>query len=137
SLENNLFNGTVPAELGRLELIPKNVYSVACSLPPRLPSISHCIIFTANNLTGGLPLELNNLTRLTELRLSSNNFTGKMPSFENWKQLQKLRISDLTGEGSEFPVLSNMTGMNKLMPRSCNLSGKIPDYIADMTALNT
>ncbi|KAK3003671.1 hypothetical protein RJ639_018368 [Escallonia herrerae] len=142
SLGNNLFSGTVPAELGRLVNLKD-------------------LIFSTNNLTGGLPLELNKLTRLTLLRLSSNNFTGKIPSFENWKQLQlleiqgsgfegpihssisllsnltELRISDLNGEGSEFPVLSNMTGMNKLMLRSCNISGKIPDYIANMTALNT
>ncbi|KAK3006528.1 hypothetical protein RJ639_015901 [Escallonia herrerae] len=139
-LGNNLFSGTVPAEFGRLVNLTD---------------------LTANNLTGGLPSELNNLTTLSVLRLSSNNFTGKMPSFENWKQLKKLeiqgsgfegpihssisllsnlielRISDLTGEGSEFPVLSNMTEMNKLMLRSCNISGKIPDYIADMMALNT
>ncbi|KAK2994747.1 hypothetical protein RJ640_031020 [Escallonia rubra] len=111
TLSNNLFSGTVPAELGRLV---------------NLDDLS----FNANNLTGGLPLELNNLTGLLELRLGSNNFTGKMPSFENWKQLRELRISDLNGEGSEFPVLSNMTAMNKLMLRSCNISGRIPDYIA-------
>ncbi|KAL3522576.1 hypothetical protein ACH5RR_015410 [Cinchona calisaya] len=140
SLENNMFNGIVPAELGKLVNLENLILSV-------------------NNLTGQLPMELNNLTKLTELRLSSNNFTGNLPDFSNWKNLQKLelqasgfqgpipssisvlenlmelRISDLNGSASEFPLLRDMTSMNKLMLRSCNLFGKIPDYIANMTTL--
>ncbi|XP_019266769.1 PREDICTED: probable LRR receptor-like serine/threonine-protein kinase At1g07650 isoform X2 [Nicotiana attenuata] len=106
-----------------------------------------------------LPVEINKLTNLTEFRLSGNNFTGKLPSFESFKNLQKLeiqasgfegpvspsisvltrmselRISDLTGSASEFPPLENMTGLTKLMLRNCNISGKIPSYIAKMPQL--
>ncbi|KAK4710938.1 hypothetical protein R3W88_005451 [Solanum pinnatisectum] len=134
SLENNMFNGTVPKELE------------TCTL-------------SFNNLTGKLPEEVIKLTKLTELRLSGNNFTGILPSFGSLKNLQKLeiqasgfegpvppsisiltgmkelRISDLTGSASEFPPLENMTGLTRLMLRSCNLSGKIPSYIANMPQL--
>ncbi|KAK4710936.1 hypothetical protein R3W88_005449 [Solanum pinnatisectum] len=130
SLENNMFNGTVP----------KN--SETCTL-------------SFNNLTGKLPEEVIKLTKLTELRLSGNNFTGILPSFGSLKTfrnssgfegpvppsisiltgMKELRISDLTGSASEFPPLENMTGLTRLMLRSCNLSGKIPSYIANMPQL--
>ncbi|XP_073149838.1 probable LRR receptor-like serine/threonine-protein kinase At1g07650 isoform X2 [Henckelia pumila] len=140
SLESNQFNGTVPAELGKLINLEN-------------------LILSDNNLTGELPKELNNLMNLTELRLSSNRFSGKIPSFLSWTQLQKLemqasgfegpihssisvlknltelRISDLNGGASKFPLLRDMTGMNKLMLRSCNLSGEIPGYLQNMPAL--
>ncbi|XP_031120662.1 probable leucine-rich repeat receptor-like serine/threonine-protein kinase At3g14840 isoform X1 [Ipomoea triloba] len=140
SLENNMFNGTVPPELGKLSNLQN-------------------LILNANNLIGELPKELYALTNLTEFRLSSNNFTGKLPSFQSWKNLQKLelqasgfegpipesisvlsnlielRISDLNGGGgSRFPTLISMTSMIKLMLRSCNISGTIPN-IAYMTGL--
>ncbi|XP_073280892.1 probable LRR receptor-like serine/threonine-protein kinase At1g07650 isoform X2 [Primulina huaijiensis] len=139
SLESNQFNGTVPAELGKLINLEN-------------------LILSDNNLTGELPKELNNLTNLTEL-LSSNRFSGNIPSFLSWTQLQmlemqasgfegpihssisvlknltELRISDLNGGASTFPLLRDMTRMNKLMLRSCNLSGEIPGYLKNMPAL--
>ncbi|KAK1424852.1 hypothetical protein QVD17_20191 [Tagetes erecta] len=140
SLQSNLFYGTVPAELGKLEnLVNLNL--------------------NENLLSGELPMELNNLVSLTELRLSSNNFTGKIPSFESWKQLKnlelhgsglegpippsisllsnlnELRISDLSGESSPFPNLVNMTKMTTLMLRSCKMTGKIPDYLPQLSNL--
>ncbi|XP_031120521.1 probable LRR receptor-like serine/threonine-protein kinase At1g07650 isoform X2 [Ipomoea triloba] len=137
NLENNMFKGSVPPELGKLV----NLQNLA------------------NYLTGELPKELNALTKLKEFRLSSNSFTGKLPSFQTFKNLQQLevqasgfegpipesisvltnlielRISDLNGGGvSRFPTLKQMTNMTKLMLRRCNMSGKIPD-IAHMTSL--
>ncbi|KAF5760885.1 putative non-specific serine/threonine protein kinase [Helianthus annuus] len=47
-LENNMFSGKVPAELGKLI------------------NLNH-LVLTANNLTGELPMQLNSLTNLTEL----------------------------------------------------------------------
>ncbi|XP_062093311.1 probable LRR receptor-like serine/threonine-protein kinase At1g07650 [Humulus lupulus] len=139
-LESNLFSGTIPSELGQLNLEVLNL--------------------NANNLTGELPMALISLPKLTALRISGNNFTGKMPEFGNWKQLQKLeiegsgfngpissslsnlnkltelRISDLHGESSDFPDLRNMTNLDRLMLRSCNLRGNIPEYIPTLTSLS-
>ncbi|MCD9646968.1 hypothetical protein HAX54_037233 [Datura stramonium] len=140
SLENNLFNGTVPKELGNMVNLQN-------------------LFLGFNNLIGKLPVELNKLTNLIQLRLSDNNFAGKLPSFESLKKLQKLWIqasgfegpvspsssvltemneliiSDLTGSSSEFPPLENMKGLTRLMLRNCNISGKIPSYIANMSQL--
>ncbi|XP_019190162.1 PREDICTED: probable LRR receptor-like serine/threonine-protein kinase At1g07650 isoform X1 [Ipomoea nil] len=142
SLENNMFNGSIPPELGKLVNL-------------------QILLLSANYLTGELPKEvLNALTNLTEFRLSSNNFTGKLPSFRTFKNLQKLevqasgfegpipqntfvptsltelRISDLNGGGvSRFPTFTNLTAMRLLMLRRCNISGNLPEYIANMTSL--
>ncbi|GJZ40205.1 probable LRR receptor-like serine/threonine-protein kinase isoform X1, partial [Tanacetum coccineum] len=45
------------------------------------------------------------------------------------------RISELSGEGSLFPDLSSLTSMEKLMLRSCNITGTIPSYISTMSKL--
>ncbi|KAM3361995.1 hypothetical protein P3S68_016849 [Capsicum galapagoense] len=140
SLEANLFNGSLPAEIGKLVNL-------------------EMLNLIANDFTGVWPVELNNLSKLTELRVSSNNFVGKLPNFESWKNLQmveiqgsgfegpipqsisvltslnELRISDLTGGASEFPPLRNMTGMTKLVLRSCNIHGKIPGFVAVLSKL--
>ncbi|CAL5410044.1 unnamed protein product [Camellia sinensis] len=135
SFESNMFNGTVPAELGNLvDLLYLN--------------------FNSNNLTGELPKEFSNLINLRELRLSSNNLNGKLPSFQSCKQLRileleasgfegpipsdisllrnltEIRITDLNGGASEFPKLENMTALEKLMLRNCDISGTIPVYLA-------
>ncbi|XP_057996783.1 probable LRR receptor-like serine/threonine-protein kinase At1g07650 isoform X2 [Hevea brasiliensis] len=140
NLENNLFGGPVPGELGNLVNLEN-------------------LNLNANNLTGSLPRDLTNITKLKDFRISSNNFSGKIPSFiQSWKQLERLEIqgsglegpipssisvltnltdliSDVLGEGSKFPYLGNMTKMNYLMLRNCNISGPFPDYILNMGSL--
>ncbi|KAF3966209.1 hypothetical protein CMV_009675 [Castanea mollissima] len=143
NIENNLFSGMVPPELGKLVNMEN-------------------LILSANNLSGELPVALTNLTKLKELRISSSNFTGRMPDFfQSWKQLEKLeiqasgfegpipsnisilsnltelRISDLVGGGSKFPNLGSSTRMIRLMLKSCNISGPIPPSIQSMTQLQT
>ncbi|WCJ27271.1 Leucine-rich repeat transmembrane protein kinase [Euphorbia peplus] len=142
NVENNLFNGTVPPELGNL------------------PNLAN-LILNANNFSGELPMALSNLTKLAEFRISSNNFSGKIPSLfiQRWKQLEKLaiqgsglqgpipsnisfstnltelRISDLQGEGSDFPDLKNSKRIKTLVLRNCNISGPIPYYLPQMPSL--
>ncbi|CAO2815292.1 unnamed protein product [Amaranthus hypochondriacus] len=141
SLESNHFIGTVPAELGNL----RNLTNLTLS---------------DNQLTGPLPLKLTKLTNLFKLQLSSNNFSGSLPDhFENYPQLQTLdligsgfegpipssisslynlkilRISDLGGEDSEFPNLQKLKKLDELVLRSCNITGKIPDYFGNFQNL--
>nr|TKS10191.1 hypothetical protein D5086_0000085500 [Populus alba] len=120
SIQNNMFSGTVPPELGGLVNLEN-------------------LTLSANYLTGELPPALTNLTGLKELRLSSNNFTGRIPDFiQSWKQLDRLeiqaggftgpipssislltnltdlKISNLLGDGSEFPNLESIAGIQDL-----------------------
>ncbi|XP_072076161.1 uncharacterized protein [Arachis hypogaea] len=47
------------------------------------------------------------------------------------KNLTDLRISDLKGPDSYFPPLSNLTNLQTLVLRSCNLIGSIPEYFGN------
>ncbi|KDO42387.1 hypothetical protein CISIN_1g0041551mg, partial [Citrus sinensis] len=100
------------------------------------------------------------LVTLKDFRISDNHFTGKIPNFiQNWTLLEKLviqasglvgpipsgiaslskltdlRISDLNGTEAPFPPLDKMKKMKTLILRSCNVSGKLPDYLGLMTSL--
>ncbi|KAL6520145.1 hypothetical protein OROHE_017288 [Orobanche hederae] len=48
---------------------------------------------------------------------------------QNWRQLKKLRISDLRGPAQEFLLLRSITGVATLVLRNCNVSGTIPAYV--------
>ncbi|KAJ6753890.1 AUXIN-RESPONSIVE PROTEIN [Salix purpurea] len=50
-----------------------------------------------------------------------------------------LRISDLqeNGTGAPFPPLANMTKLVTLILRSCNIIGRIPDFVGELTSLKT
>ncbi|KAI9376960.1 hypothetical protein POPTR_019G009601v4 [Populus trichocarpa] len=141
NVQNNMFSGTVPPELGGLVNLEN-------------------LTLSANYLTGELPQALTNLTGLKELRLSSNNFTGRIPDFiQSWKQLDileiqaggftgpipltislltnltDLKISNLLGDGSEFPNLESIAGITYLLFSNCNLSGNFPIYLTRMARL--
>ncbi|XP_027191828.1 probable LRR receptor-like serine/threonine-protein kinase RFK1 isoform X3 [Cicer arietinum] len=141
NLEANQFFGVVPSELGSLLNL-------------------QTLILSSNNFFGNLPETFAQLQNLTDFRINDNSFNGKIPNFiQNWKQLQRLemhasglegpipsnislltnlsqlRISDITGPSQDFPVLSNMTGMIRLIFRNCNITGEIPSYFWTMKKL--
>uniref|UniRef100_A0A803LEF7 non-specific serine/threonine protein kinase n=1 Tax=Chenopodium quinoa TaxID=63459 RepID=A0A803LEF7_CHEQI len=155
SIESNQFNGTVPAELGNLISLTNFINTGTC-----VSSLVDERTLSDNKLTGHLPLELKNLSNLTKLQLGSNNFNGSLPDFiKHYSELQylymigsgfegpipsdiatlhklkELRISDLGGEGSNFPSLQNMGDLNILILRSCNITGEIPQDIVILKKL--
>ncbi|KAL4579478.1 hypothetical protein LXL04_015626 [Taraxacum kok-saghyz] len=119
-------------------------------------------ILASNEFSGQLSDGLGKLTNLTDMRLSDNNFTGKIPDYiSNWTQIEKLhmqgcylegpipssislltklnelRISDLKGTGSSFPRLQKMDDLSKLVLRNCLINGTIHDYLGNMRTLKT
>ncbi|KAI3521587.1 hypothetical protein L1887_11058 [Cichorium endivia] len=70
------------------------------------------------------------------VEIQGSGLQGPIPaSISTLTNLQDLRISDLSGESSQFPDLSRMGSMNKLILRSCNITGTIPGYISHMSKL--
>ncbi|XP_022015833.1 probable leucine-rich repeat receptor-like serine/threonine-protein kinase At3g14840 isoform X7 [Helianthus annuus] len=157
-LGRNYLNGTIPSEWAstKLEYLSVSANRLTGRIPTYLGNITSLVYLSLQNnmFSGTIPAELGKLENLANLRLTGNNFNGRIPSLESWKQLSKLemigsgvggpipasisllsnleelRISDLSGESSPFPNLRNMTNMRNLVLRSCNITGRIPNYIA-------
>ncbi|XP_045801020.1 probable leucine-rich repeat receptor-like serine/threonine-protein kinase At3g14840 [Trifolium pratense] len=141
-LFNNQLSGTLPPELGYL---------------PKIQDLR----LSSNKFSGEIPATFAKLTTLLDFRIEDNHFSGKIPDFiQNWKNidtliiqgsglsgpipsgisllrnLTDLRISDLKGtESSPFPQLNNLTLLNRLILRNCNINGKLPEYIGNLKAL--
>ncbi|KAF9666671.1 hypothetical protein SADUNF_Sadunf16G0253000 [Salix dunnii] len=145
TVEFNQFSGVLPPELGNLSRLEK-------------------LHLTSNKFTGQLPAAFEKLTALKDFRIGDNQFTGEIPNLiQKWTNLQKLviqgsglsgpippgiavlekmtdlRISDLQGNGTgvPFPPLANMTKLKTLILRSCNITGRIPDFVGELSSLTT
>ncbi|PON69842.1 LRR domain containing protein [Parasponia andersonii] len=68
--------------------------------------------------------------------IQASGLSGPIPSgIALLEKLTDLRISDLNGSESTFPLLDNMNKMKTLILRNCNINGTIPDYLGNMTIL--
>ncbi|XP_068499755.1 probable leucine-rich repeat receptor-like serine/threonine-protein kinase At3g14840 isoform X2 [Phaseolus vulgaris] len=165
-LSRNYLNGTIPPQWGFMKLVNISILGnrVTGPIPKELGNITtlKSLALEFNQLSGELPLELGNLPQLERLLLTSNYFTGNLPatfarlttlkhmvmygsgfsgpipfgiSFLN--NLTDLRISDLKGPNSQFPQLKNLTILQTLVLRSCNLIGMVPEYLGKVTSLRS
>ncbi|KAJ0103592.1 hypothetical protein Patl1_04924 [Pistacia atlantica] len=167
SLLGNQLTGPIPKDLANITTLKSLVLEfnqLSGVLPPELGNLSSLerLYLTSNNFTGELPKTFEKLTTLKEFLIGGNNFTGKIPDFiQNWtnltrlfiqgsgldgpipsgigalKKLTDLRISDLNGNDSNFPLLENLINLETLILRSCNLIGEIPLYLGNITQLKT
>ncbi|GLU15103.1 hypothetical protein SLE2022_316280 [Rubroshorea leprosula] len=166
SLLGNRLTGPIPKEIGNISTLTDLVVEfnqLSGDLPPELGSLTSIkrLLLTSNNFTGELPATFAMLTSLKDFRIGDNRFTGNIPSFiQNWTNLERLfiqasgllgpiptsisalvnltdlRISDLDGGQATFPPLSRMLNMKRLILRSCNIIGQLPD-LRQMTSLKT
>ncbi|CAM6092671.1 unnamed protein product [Calypogeia fissa] len=117
--------------------IPFNWLSCSFETLPRITRLS----LSNQGFQGNIPMEILNLTALTDLTLDSNNFSGSIPDFSSLVHLQVINLqnNNLSGEipsflGSVFPNLTQLNLNNN------SLSGNIPSNLIksglDFTALN-
>ncbi|KMZ66312.1 putative Receptor protein kinase [Zostera marina] len=125
----------------------------------------HMIQLKGLGLNGTLPFNLNNLTMLTDLCLTSNNFTGALPSLSGLSHLKHvfldLNLFDtipfdfFTGltslevmvldfnplnktAGWMFPLsLAGSTNLEELSCSGCNLLGELPDFLGNFAHLRS
>ncbi|GAU31583.1 hypothetical protein TSUD_54060 [Trifolium subterraneum] len=167
SLLGNRLTGPIPKELGKITGLQKLILKfnqLSGNLPPELGNLYQLerLILSSNYFTGNLPATYAKLTKLKQIRLCDNQFSGPIPDFiQSWtslermvmqgsglsgpipsgisylKNLSDLRITDLKGPDSPFPQLINLTVMDTLVLRSCNLIGTVPDYFGNITTLRS
>ncbi|GKV05084.1 hypothetical protein SLEP1_g17128 [Rubroshorea leprosula] len=167
SLLGNRLSGTIPPEIGDIATLEELVLEdnqFGGTLPDNLGNLSRLrrLLLTANNFTGTIPESFGKLKNLTDFRIDGNRLSGKIPDFiGNWTKLTKLHlqgsgmegpvpstisllvnltqliISDLSGSSSNFPSLQSLKNIEILILRNCLITGKIPDYIGEMTVLKT
>ncbi|XP_039158850.1 probable LRR receptor-like serine/threonine-protein kinase At3g47570 [Eucalyptus grandis] len=139
TIENNRLSGNIPSSIGNLqglELLSMGNNKFTGNIPDTIANLIELKYFSAdmNKLTGNIPSSIGNLTELMELilngnnlqgrippNLSSNNFSGPVPTFLEHFQLQYLNLSfnNFEGEVPSKGVFLNtsatsLEGNNKL-----------------------
>ncbi|XP_042383899.1 leucine-rich repeat receptor-like serine/threonine-protein kinase BAM1 [Zingiber officinale] len=116
----NVFDGGIPAELGRLAATLVHLDLSSCGLEGKIPAelgnlVNLDTLFLhSNRLSGPISAALGNLTRLTLLDLSNNALTGEVPL--------------------ELAALTELTLLNLFINR---LHGSIPEFVARLPKLDT
>ncbi|KAK4484211.1 hypothetical protein RD792_011433 [Penstemon davidsonii] len=108
-LDNNLFDGPMPPEIGNM----KSAMEISLS---------------KNQFSGGIPSSIEQLQFLTYLDLSNNKLDGQITqSFDSLKELEHLDISHNNISGSIPPSFENLANLRYFNVSFNKLSGEIPD----------
>ncbi|TKY66378.1 leucine-rich repeat receptor serine/threonine-protein kinase [Spatholobus suberectus] len=68
--------------------------------------------------------------------MQGSGLSGPIPlGISILRNLTDLRVTDLNGSASPFPQLNNMTNLETLILRSCNIIGSLPEYLGKLTTL--
>ena len=87
--------------------------------------------FSCNNLTGGIPLELGQLSRIHALNLSHNQLTGSIPeTLSKMTELESLDLCHNCLNGEIPPQLIELHFLEVFSVAHNNLSGRTPDMKA-------
>ncbi|XP_052199054.1 receptor-like protein 56 isoform X2 [Diospyros lotus] len=80
-----------------------------------------------NKLTGYIPLEIGNLSKIKALNLSHNNLTGGIPTtFSKLQNIESLDLSHNNLNGNIPSQLTDLYSLEKFNVSYNNLSGRIP-----------
>ena len=91
-----------------------------------------------NQLSGGIPKQIGNLTSLWTLFLDHNQLSGDIPSsLGSLKSLDWLRLNNNQLSGSIPPSLSNLNALTKLELNNNRLSGRVPMGLSSLTGLTS
>ncbi|GMH23674.1 hypothetical protein Nepgr_025517 [Nepenthes gracilis] len=100
-----------------------------------LPNLSYLDLYD-NNLFGNIPSSITNLSRLTNLYLGYNQFTGKIP--QELGKIAKLEVLNLLSNHLSGPIpssLGNITSLSSLILGNNQLVGLIPTELGKLRSL--
>ncbi|MGB1250519.1 MAG: peroxidase family protein, partial [Candidatus Promineifilaceae bacterium] len=125
------FNGQVY----RLDLSNNNLTGV---IPIELENLSSVdlLYLYENQLSGTIPPELGSLTSLRFLSLSTNQLSGTIPSeLGNLSSLQRLSLATNQLSGAIPPELGSLSSLQDLYLHTNQLTGIIPIELANLSSL--
>ncbi|XP_058081100.1 receptor protein-tyrosine kinase CEPR1-like [Magnolia sinica] len=144
-LSYNLFHGEFPlsiTNLSRLEVLNlnENVGLSLWQLPAEIDHLTKLtqLILSTSSLNGPIPASIGNMTSLIDLELCGNSLTGQIPvEIGKLKSLQFLELyyNRLSGE---IPIeLGNLTQLKDVDISVNRLTGTIPENLCTLPRLGT
>ncbi|KFK34132.1 hypothetical protein AALP_AA5G105200 [Arabis alpina] len=134
SLSSNRLSGEIPAFIGNitmLETLDLSSNGFHGFVPPSLGKCSHLLELWIgdNKLNGTIPLEIMKIQQLLLLDMSRNLLIGSLS--KDIGQLQNLGNSF----DGDIPDLKGLVGVKEVDLSNNNLSGSIPEYLANFSKL--
>ena len=94
------------------------------------------LFLDSNQLSGPIPQEIGNLSRLKFLYLSENQLSGPIPSeFGNLSQLVNLLLDDNHLSGPIPSEFGNLSQLANLLLVDNQICGKIPEFLSNLSQL--
>ncbi|KAI4385265.1 hypothetical protein MLD38_003312 [Melastoma candidum] len=144
NLSNNLFDGSLPssffAALPSLHTLDLYNNNLSGPLPPApLPSRLRHLHLGGNFFSGPIPVGYSLCDSLEYLALSGNELTGTIPpQLGNLSRLRELYVGYYNVfDGGLPPELGNLSELVRLDAASCGLSGEIPPELGKLKKLDT
>ncbi|XP_040957986.1 probable LRR receptor-like serine/threonine-protein kinase At3g47570 [Gossypium hirsutum] len=132
-LDFNNLQGNIPPSIGKCQSLlglSVSYNNLSGPIPPQLLGVSSMSIIldlSSNYLTGELPVAVENLKNLGQLRVSQNRLSGLLPkTLGSCVSLEKLYLDGNLFEGPIPSSLSSLRGLEALDVSNNNLSGVIP-----------
>ena len=127
-LGSNNLNGTIPSQIGNLELWTLDLQSnqLTGNVPGSMAGGEVRYLYLNNNLLDGeLPSGFMNKFYAKEIRLDHNQLGGDLPGMEDLCHIENLYLNDNQFDG-EIPGFSQCGGPIELYMQNNNLTGTIP-----------
>lgn len=134
-LSRNQFSGSIPPQLGNLQRLRKldlHNDQLSGSVPPELGQMSALGLLSLqqNQLTGSIPPELGNLQVLDTLDLSHNQLSGTIPTeLGRLQALDTLELSSNQLSGIVPKEIGNIPSLRVLRVEGNQLSGDVPELV--------
>ncbi|KAL6638483.1 hypothetical protein ACP70R_023978 [Stipagrostis hirtigluma subsp. patula] len=139
----NLFSGAFPASIANLTALEVVNFNENPNFdhwrpPEALMALRRLrvLILSTTNMRGDIPAWLGNMTSLTDLELSGNNLTGRIPvTLARLPNLQLLELYYNQLEGGIPAELANLTQLTDIDLSENRLTGGIPEALCALPNL--
>ena len=132
------WHGITVDDDGRVTELDLRSNALTGPLPPELGNLTRLrrLLFSINALTGPLPPEIGQLTRLLDLNLSRNGLTGPLPSeLGNLTRLRDLNLSYNGLTGPLPPEIGHLISLTELQLEANYFTGPVPPELGHLISL--